>query len=214
MEQIVGDNLGGFNLPHKRPFDNISTYGYHDMLVQHSYPFHEGRYQGRPQVRGGRRGGLGGRGYYRPQVELSRHEAWHEENVWLKKEHTPNVAFKDHSKPKLEEKGRLITNPKRSFKCNGVRLIAINCPTKRTLVFSEDLNGWIKKSEDDCPEGIVDKEESRSGAKMTKTEVSATKNRPTINSRSLAQEHRQERTLPWTVRLDLPLAVGPGWQGS
>ncbi|KAI5653372.1 hypothetical protein M9H77_30559 [Catharanthus roseus] len=45
--------------------------------------------------------------------------------------------------------GRFITNPTRCFKCNGVEHIAINCPTKRTLVFCEDLNGWIEKDEDD-----------------------------------------------------------------
>ncbi|KAI5682199.1 hypothetical protein M9H77_03427 [Catharanthus roseus] len=39
---------------------------------------------------------------------------------WSKKEDTPKVAFKDHSKPKMEEKGRLITNPTRCFKCNVV----------------------------------------------------------------------------------------------
>ncbi|KAI5683018.1 hypothetical protein M9H77_04246 [Catharanthus roseus] len=51
IDQRVADNLGGFHSPHhQRPFDNVSTYGY----------------QGRPQVRGGRRGGLGGRGYHRP----------------------------------------------------------------------------------------------------------------------------------------------------
>ncbi|KAI5639678.1 hypothetical protein M9H77_00157 [Catharanthus roseus] len=54
----------------------------------------------------------------------------------------------------------LITNPIKYFKGNGVGHIAINCRTKRTLVFSEDLNGWIEKSEDDCQEGIVDQEES------------------------------------------------------
>ncbi|KAI5681399.1 hypothetical protein M9H77_02626 [Catharanthus roseus] len=63
------------------------------------------------------------------------------------------MAFKDSSKPKVEEKGRLITNPTRCFKCNGVGHIAINCPTKRTLVFSEDLNYWIEKSYDDFQEG-------------------------------------------------------------
>ncbi|KAI5667741.1 hypothetical protein M9H77_17594 [Catharanthus roseus] len=68
------------------------------------------------------------------------------------KEDTPKVAFKDHSKPKVEEKGRLITNPMRCFKCNGVGHTAINCPAKRTLVFGEDLNGWIEKSDDDCQE--------------------------------------------------------------
>ncbi|KAI5682162.1 hypothetical protein M9H77_03390 [Catharanthus roseus] len=32
IEQRVGDNLGGFNSPHRqRPFDNASTYGYHNM---------------------------------------------------------------------------------------------------------------------------------------------------------------------------------------
>ncbi|KAI5664050.1 hypothetical protein M9H77_23373 [Catharanthus roseus] len=54
---------------------------------------------------------------------------------WPKKEDTPKVAFKDHSKPKVEEKGKLITNPTRCFKCNGVGHIAANCPTKRTLMF-------------------------------------------------------------------------------
>ncbi|KAI5668798.1 hypothetical protein M9H77_18651 [Catharanthus roseus] len=56
IEQRVRDKLGGFNSPHhQRSFDNVSTYGYHDMPVQNSYPFHEDGYQGRPQVRGGRR---------------------------------------------------------------------------------------------------------------------------------------------------------------
>ncbi|KAI5676956.1 hypothetical protein M9H77_07906 [Catharanthus roseus] len=52
----------------------------------------------------------------------------------------------------VEEKEKFITNPTRCFKCNGVGHIAINCPTKRTLVFNEDLNGWIEKRDDDCQE--------------------------------------------------------------
>ncbi|KAI5653663.1 hypothetical protein M9H77_30850 [Catharanthus roseus] len=57
MEQRDRDNLGGFNSPHyQRPFDNVSIYGYHDMPVQNSYPFHDVEYQGRPQIRGGKRG--------------------------------------------------------------------------------------------------------------------------------------------------------------
>ncbi|KAI5658491.1 hypothetical protein M9H77_27284 [Catharanthus roseus] len=48
---------------------------------------------------------------------------------WPKKEDTPKVAFNDHSKPKVEEKRKLITNPTRCFKCNGVGHIFINCPT-------------------------------------------------------------------------------------
>ncbi|KAI5653414.1 hypothetical protein M9H77_30601 [Catharanthus roseus] len=82
MEHRVGDNLGRFHSPHhKRPFDDVSNYGYHDMPVQNSHPFYEGGFQGRPQARGGRRGGLGGRGYHRPQEEFQRHEAWHEDNL-------------------------------------------------------------------------------------------------------------------------------------
>ncbi|KAI5653811.1 hypothetical protein M9H77_30998 [Catharanthus roseus] len=79
---------------------------------------------------------------------------------WPKKEDTPKLAFKDHSKPKVKEKGRLIINPTRFFKCNIVGHNAINSPTKRTLVFIEDLNGWIEKSDEDCQECIVDKEET------------------------------------------------------
>ncbi|KAI5652595.1 hypothetical protein M9H77_29782 [Catharanthus roseus] len=76
IEQRVGDKLGGFNSTHhQRPFDNVSTYGYHDMRVQNSYPFHEGGYQDRQQVRGGRRGRLEGRGYYRLKEKFPRHEA-------------------------------------------------------------------------------------------------------------------------------------------
>ncbi|KAI5663702.1 hypothetical protein M9H77_23025 [Catharanthus roseus] len=92
MEKRVGGNLGGFNSPHyRRLFDNVSTYEYHDMPVQNSHPFHEGGYQGRPQLRGGRRGGLGGRGYYR-QEEYPRHEAWHDNNFMKIMEITLTLA--------------------------------------------------------------------------------------------------------------------------
>ncbi|KAI5658096.1 hypothetical protein M9H77_26889 [Catharanthus roseus] len=75
MKQRVGDNLSGSNSPHhKRPYDNVSTYGYHDMLVQHAHSIHEFGYQGRPQRRGGKKGGLGGRGYHRPQEEYPTQE--------------------------------------------------------------------------------------------------------------------------------------------
>ncbi|KAI5683017.1 hypothetical protein M9H77_04245 [Catharanthus roseus] len=68
------------------------------------------------------------------------------------KEDTPKLDFKDHSKPNVEEKRKLVTNTTRCFKCNAVGYIAINCPTKRTLVLSEDLNGWIDKSDNDFQE--------------------------------------------------------------
>ncbi|KAI5663367.1 hypothetical protein M9H77_22690 [Catharanthus roseus] len=50
---------------------------------------------------------------------------------WPKKEDIPKVALKDHSKPKVEEKGRLITNRTRCFKCNSVGHIAITYTTKK-----------------------------------------------------------------------------------
>ncbi|KAI5652472.1 hypothetical protein M9H77_29659 [Catharanthus roseus] len=91
MEQRVGDNLGGFNSPyHQRPYDNVSTYGYHDMLVQHSHPIHDFGYQGRPQHRVGRRGGIGGRGYHRSQEVYPRGEAWHDDNFFEDDGDNPN----------------------------------------------------------------------------------------------------------------------------
>ncbi|KAI5676467.1 hypothetical protein M9H77_07417 [Catharanthus roseus] len=60
----------------------MSTQGYHDMLSHNPYPIHEGRFQGRPQARGGRRGGQGKRGYYRPYEEVPIHEAWHANNLF------------------------------------------------------------------------------------------------------------------------------------
>ncbi|KAI5658107.1 hypothetical protein M9H77_26900 [Catharanthus roseus] len=42
IEQRVGDNHEGVHSPpHQRPYDNVPPYGYYDMLVQNSYPFHE-----------------------------------------------------------------------------------------------------------------------------------------------------------------------------
>ncbi|KAI5671899.1 hypothetical protein M9H77_12263 [Catharanthus roseus] len=40
----------------------------------------------------GRRGGLGGRGHYRPQEEFPRHEAWHEDNMYEDYGDNPNVS--------------------------------------------------------------------------------------------------------------------------
>ncbi|KAI5652624.1 hypothetical protein M9H77_29811 [Catharanthus roseus] len=57
VEQKSWRTPRGFHSPHhQRPYDNVSLYGYHHMLVQKSYPFFEGGYQGRQPIRGGRRG--------------------------------------------------------------------------------------------------------------------------------------------------------------
>ncbi|KAI5676538.1 hypothetical protein M9H77_07488 [Catharanthus roseus] len=60
----------------------MSTQGHHDMSVHNPYPFHEGVFQGRPQARGARRGGQGGRGYYRPHEEVPRHKVWRGDNLF------------------------------------------------------------------------------------------------------------------------------------
>ncbi|KAI5672505.1 hypothetical protein M9H77_12869 [Catharanthus roseus] len=46
MDQRVGDHFGRVNSPHhRRPHDNMSTQGYHDMSAHNPYPFHEGRFK-------------------------------------------------------------------------------------------------------------------------------------------------------------------------
>ncbi|KAI5681689.1 hypothetical protein M9H77_02917 [Catharanthus roseus] len=67
------------------------------MAIQNSHPFHEVGYQERPQFRGGRRGGLGGRGYRRPQEEFPRHEAWHDDNFYDDYGDNPNIGQKKSS---------------------------------------------------------------------------------------------------------------------
>ncbi|KAI5676662.1 hypothetical protein M9H77_07612 [Catharanthus roseus] len=86
MKQRVGDNFGGVNSSHhQRPYDNMSTQGYHNMSVHNPYPFHEG-----------------GRGYYRPYEEVPRHEAWHEDNLFEDFGEDPNVSsFKGDSDPNV-----------------------------------------------------------------------------------------------------------------
>ncbi|KAI5664453.1 hypothetical protein M9H77_23776 [Catharanthus roseus] len=123
--------------------------------------------------------------------------------IWSKKEDTPKVAFKDHSKPKVEEKGRLITNPTRSFKCNGVGHIAINYPTKRTLVFSGDLNSWIEKSDDDFQEGIVDKDESREDQEIVSFEADE-------EAKTNQGNKLEEKMTKYLVETTLPSKVAPG----
>ncbi|KAI5649736.1 hypothetical protein M9H77_35741 [Catharanthus roseus] len=144
MEQRVGDNLG-------------------DMPGQNSHPFHEDVYQERPQEEFPRHeawhkenlykdygdnpnvGQAYQGGYYSnqqgdkaldkinvvPKPQASTYKSY------PNKEDTPKVTFKDHSKPKVEEKGRLITNPTRCFKCNGVGHIA-------KIVLPKDLLFLVK----------------------------------------------------------------------
>ncbi|KAI5652477.1 hypothetical protein M9H77_29664 [Catharanthus roseus] len=93
IEERVGDNLGGFNSPHHQmPFYNVSTYGYHNMPVQNSHPFHEVGYQGRPQFRGGRRG-----------EEFPRYEAWYDNNFYDDYGDNPNAKQLKSQKDQIEQ---------------------------------------------------------------------------------------------------------------
>ncbi|KAI5649945.1 hypothetical protein M9H77_35950 [Catharanthus roseus] len=75
---------------------------------------------------------------------------------WPKKEEAPRGTFQSPTKQKMEERGKIISNPPKRFKCNYVGHYASSCPTKRALIFREDSNGLIEKEEDEsgeCVEG-------------------------------------------------------------
>ncbi|KAI5648347.1 hypothetical protein M9H77_34352 [Catharanthus roseus] len=62
---------------------------------------------------------------------------------WLKKEHTPKVAFKDHSKPKVEEKGMLITNARRVDECH-LYIANLGIEDKRRNM-EKELSNFLKE---------------------------------------------------------------------
>ncbi|KAI5663703.1 hypothetical protein M9H77_23026 [Catharanthus roseus] len=59
-----------------------------------------------------------------------------------KKEEAPRGTFQSPTKPKMEERGHYAS----SF------------PTKRALIFREDLNGWIEQEEDESSECVETEE--------------------------------------------------------
>ncbi|KAI5658082.1 hypothetical protein M9H77_26875 [Catharanthus roseus] len=176
IEQGVRDNFRGVNSPHHPEYyDNMSTQGYHDMLVHNPYPFHEVRYQGTPQARDGIGGGQGGSGLAKNTIEATMainkgiglyinqlKEIWclnlKHQSTRVGQRKKIHVRWQDNPKTKVKERGRLITNPTGCFKRNGVGHIAINSPIERTLIFNEELNGWIESEKEDFQVDIVDKE--------------------------------------------------------
>ncbi|KAI5653670.1 hypothetical protein M9H77_30857 [Catharanthus roseus] len=102
-----------------------------------------------PPPYGGRRGSFGGRGMPRHFEEVPRPQARHgellyddHEHPWPKKEEAPRGTFQPPTKPKMEGRGHY----------------ASSCPTKRALIFREDLNGWIEKEEDESSECVKGEE--------------------------------------------------------
>lgn len=75
------------------------------------------------------------------------------------------MAFKDASKRKVEEKenGRLVANSTKCFKSQGVGHYAKHYPTKRPLIFREDLNGWFENNVENCNKDIHEEEDEYDG---------------------------------------------------
>ncbi|KAI5676647.1 hypothetical protein M9H77_07597 [Catharanthus roseus] len=101
-----------------------------------------------PPPYSGRRGGFGGRDMPRHFEEVPRPKARHREPLyddhehpWQKKEEAPRGTFQPPTKPRMEERGHYT-----------------NSPTKRALIFSEDLNSWIEKEEDESDKCVEDEE--------------------------------------------------------
>ncbi|KAI5652365.1 hypothetical protein M9H77_29552 [Catharanthus roseus] len=79
------------------------------MPTQNSHPFPESGYQGREPTRSGRRRDLRGRRCDRPQEEVPRHEAWHEDNLFEDSRENLNNAL--HINPLVKRcKSTCITN--------------------------------------------------------------------------------------------------------
>ncbi|KAI5662712.1 hypothetical protein M9H77_22035 [Catharanthus roseus] len=64
--------------------------------------------------------------------------------LWQKKEEAPRGTFQPPTKRKMEERGHY----------------ASSCPTKKALIFREELNGWIEKEEDESGECVEGEENS------------------------------------------------------
>ncbi|KAI5672137.1 hypothetical protein M9H77_12501 [Catharanthus roseus] len=64
----------------QRGYGKYNHHGSFETRVQSTYQFYDGSKHTTP--RGGRTGGLGGRGCNRPEEEVSRHEPWHEDNMF------------------------------------------------------------------------------------------------------------------------------------
>ncbi|KAI5666893.1 hypothetical protein M9H77_16746 [Catharanthus roseus] len=65
----------------------------------------------------------------------------------------------------MEERGKIISNPPKYFKYNGVGHYASSCLTKRDFIFREDLNGWIEKEEVESGECVEDQALSEDASK-------------------------------------------------
>ncbi|KAI5663626.1 hypothetical protein M9H77_22949 [Catharanthus roseus] len=103
-----------------------------------------------PPPYGGRRGGFGGRGMPRHFEEVPRPQARHGESGMMQSSF-PNQRQVATTKPPTSN---FKPWPKKEEAPRGH--YASSCPTKRALIFREDLNGWIEKEEDEsneCVEG-------------------------------------------------------------
>ncbi|KAI5672051.1 hypothetical protein M9H77_12415 [Catharanthus roseus] len=92
LEKQRGHNhiKGHVNSHTQKNYQNYNHHGSFETLVQSTHQFYDGGRHTTPRDR--RRGGLGGRGYYRPQEEVPRYEAMHEGNLFDDYGENPNVS--------------------------------------------------------------------------------------------------------------------------
>ncbi|KAI5675896.1 hypothetical protein M9H77_06846 [Catharanthus roseus] len=88
---------------------------------------------------------------------------------WPKKEEAPRGTFQPSSKPKMEERGHY----------------ASSCPTKRALIFREDLNGWIEKEEDESSECVEGENNGEDDEHMVGSPFSQAEKLPPISGNVL-----------------------------
>ncbi|KAI5654236.1 hypothetical protein M9H77_31423 [Catharanthus roseus] len=118
IEKRFGDNIGGVSSPH------------------HQKPFHESGYQGRQPIRGGRKGGLRGRGYNRPQEDFKGES---DPNVFLHWKHqVENLFFK-----KVEFVETIHSKVHEAIEATNKKLIAKRNLGRKRVIFEPADWVWV-----------------------------------------------------------------------
>ncbi|KAI5658091.1 hypothetical protein M9H77_26884 [Catharanthus roseus] len=104
----------------------------------------------------------------------------------------------------MEERGKIISNPPKCFKYNGVGHYASSCPTKRALIFREDLNGWIEKEKDESNECVEDQALSKDASKKADFERFPQQRKSKLDDRGDGPFQILEKINDNAYKVDLP----------